>query len=306
MKNLAMSELMAGANFWDAPGHSMAGSNDYPTRREIFAWIKAHQDTFYTPRIPIAPVGVYFSPKTRDYFADDFIAGYRGVLILLMQEHKEFQVVTPRTLTQFRGPVLVLPDVRVINEEERSALQQYVHSGKRLIITGEDATQLGSAENIVHLNGRPGSDYFSALKQNFGSANPTKEKELLDRLEAPSPIHVLAGPAVATSIAQVAGKPYIFFANFAGLRAGANPVQTPQSGVQVSFAGDTDTRGVFLPFLGSETPVNGVKGNGEVRFTLPTIEKGAVFWLDQKTEASHARARDGQARHAALIARSEH
>ena len=31
MMNLAMSEVMAGANFWDAPGHSMAGSNDLPT-----------------------------------------------------------------------------------------------------------------------------------------------------------------------------------------------------------------------------------------------------------------------------------
>ena len=37
MKNLAVSIVMAGANFWDAPGHSMAGSNDPETRREIFA-----------------------------------------------------------------------------------------------------------------------------------------------------------------------------------------------------------------------------------------------------------------------------
>ena len=32
MKTLAMSQVMAGANFWDAPGHSMAGSNDPATR----------------------------------------------------------------------------------------------------------------------------------------------------------------------------------------------------------------------------------------------------------------------------------
>src|SRR5438270_10716248 len=36
MMNLAMSQVMAGANFWDAPGHSMAGSNDLPTRKKIF------------------------------------------------------------------------------------------------------------------------------------------------------------------------------------------------------------------------------------------------------------------------------
>ena len=66
MKNLAMSEIMAGANFWDAPGHSMAGSNDYATRREIFSWIKQHENTFYQPRTPISPIGVYFSPQTRN------------------------------------------------------------------------------------------------------------------------------------------------------------------------------------------------------------------------------------------------
>jgi len=36
MMNLAMSQVMAGANFWDAPGHSMAGSNDPATRKKIF------------------------------------------------------------------------------------------------------------------------------------------------------------------------------------------------------------------------------------------------------------------------------
>ena len=33
MMNLAMSQIMAGANFWDAPGHSMGGSNDLPPGR---------------------------------------------------------------------------------------------------------------------------------------------------------------------------------------------------------------------------------------------------------------------------------
>src|SRR5216683_4627461 len=111
MMNLAMSEIMAGANFWDAPGHSMAGSNDLSIRKKIFSWIQAHQKTFYLPRIPIHPVGIYFSPQTRNYYADEFIRSYRGILILLMQEHLEFQVVTPRTLAEFQGDTLVLPDV---------------------------------------------------------------------------------------------------------------------------------------------------------------------------------------------------
>jgi hypothetical protein len=66
MKNLAMSEIMAGANFWDAKGHVMSGSNDLPTRREIFKWIAEHEKTFYSPREAVDPIGVYFSPERRE------------------------------------------------------------------------------------------------------------------------------------------------------------------------------------------------------------------------------------------------
>jgi hypothetical protein len=93
-------------------------------------------------------------------------------------------------------------------------------------------------------------------------------------------IHVLASPSVATSIASVDGKPHIYFANFAGLRGGENPVQTPQSGVQVRLQGTNNGHGFFLPFLGQVSPVDGVVDHGEVTFTLPPIEKGAVFWWE--------------------------
>jgi len=100
--NLATSEVMAGAN----SGRSRtlhAGSNDLPTRRKIFSWIHAHEKTFYLPRRPIHPIGVYFSPATRNFYAEDFVRSYRGILILLMQKHVEFQIVTPRTITDFQG-----------------------------------------------------------------------------------------------------------------------------------------------------------------------------------------------------------
>jgi len=278
MKNLAMSQIMAGANFWDAPGHSMAGSNDYPTRREIFSWIKAHENTFYQPRTPISPVGVYFSPKTRDYFADEFIASYRGILILLMQKHLEFQIVTPRTLTKFEGKTLVLPDVRVLNNAEKTSLGKYVDGGGILIITGEDATELGDTKNVVRFGKDPGAEYFAALKNNFEAAAPEQEQAFLDALRNSSPVRVSASAAIVTSIARVEDEPHVFFANFAGLRGGLNPVQTSQSGVRVEVSGDKNIRGFFLPFLGKVSSVEGVASSGVVTFTLPAIEKGAVFW----------------------------
>jgi hypothetical protein len=280
MMNLAASEIMAGANFWDAPGHSMAGSNDPATRKKIFSWIKAHEDTFYKPRTAIAPIGVYFSPETRNYYANEFISSYRGILILLMQKHLEFQVVTPRTLSEFQGHTLILPDVRVMTESEKEWVRGYVNGGKTLVITGEDATQLGPVANVIRFGKCPGKDYYVALQKDFAGSTPNQEHEFLEGLKSETPVRVVASPMIATSIAQVDGKPHVFLANFAGLQGGVNPVQTPQTGVQVTVSGATNGHGFFLPFLGDVQPLNGTAGDGGISYKLPAIEKGAVFWYE--------------------------
>src|SRR5580693_3049371 len=280
MMNLAASQIMDGANFWDAPGHSMAGSSDRETRKRIFAWIKAHEDTFYKPRTAIAPIGVYFSPETRNYFADDFIASYRGILILLMQKHLEFQVVTPRTLAEFQGQTLILPDVRVMSDGEKASVRKYLESGKRLVITGEDATHVGGAAGVVRFGKCPGKDYYAALEKSVADTSPDLEHEFLESLKAEPTIRVAASQTVATSIARVDGKTHVFFANFAGLEGGVNPVQTRQTGVVVTVAGVGTGHGFFLPFLGEVQTVAGIAVEGGVVYKLPAIEKGAVFWCE--------------------------
>jgi hypothetical protein len=280
MMNLAVSEIMAGANFWDAPGHSMAGSNDPPTRKKLFSWIKAHEKTFYLPRTPITPIGVYFSPQTRNLFAKEFIASYRGILILLMQKHMEFQIVTPRTLSGFQGSTLILPDVRLMNDSEKSSLREYVSGNKALLITGEDATGVGNAANVIRFSNCPGKDYSATLQKDFDAATPDQEHEFFQSLKGDTAVHVLASSLLATSIAGVNGKPHVFFANFAGLHGGVNPIQTPQTGVQVAISGATKGRGFFLPFLGDVQPLEGTVNSAGVTYNLPTIQKGAVFWYE--------------------------
>jgi hypothetical protein len=280
MMNLAASEIMTGANFWDAPGHSMAGSNDHETRKRIFSWIKAHEDTFYKPRTAIDPIGVYFSPETRNYYADEFIPSYRGILILLMQKHLEFQVVTPRTLAEFRGHTLILPDVRVMSEDEKAWVRKYVDGGKRLVITGEDAAQVGAVAGVIRFGKCPGKDYYAALQKSVSESSPDLEHEFLESLKAATTVRVTASHMVATSIAQVDGKTQVFFANFAGLQGGVNPVQTPQTGVQVTVSGASTGRGFFLPFLGEVQPLSGIAGDSGISYKLPAIEKGAVFWYE--------------------------
>ena len=280
MLNLAMSEVMAGANFWDAPGHVMAGSNDPPTRKRIFSWIRDHEKTLYSPRMPIHPIGVYFSSATRNYYANEFIASYRGILILLIQRHFEFQVVTPRTLSDFQGSTLILPDVRVLSEAEKNWLRTYTEHGNQLVITGADATGLNDGRNILRFAKCPGKDYMLALKQDFEATDPDREHEFLQSLKTEASARVVASRWVATSIARVDGKPHVFFANFAGLLGGVNPLQTPQSEVQVSIPGASNGHGFFLPFLGDVQTLPGTTDNAGMTYKLPTIEKGAVFWYE--------------------------
>jgi hypothetical protein len=276
MMNLAMSEIMAGANFWDAPGHSMAGSNDPATRKKIFTWIHQHENTFFRPRTPIDPVGVYFSPETRNFYVDAFISSYRGILILLMQKHLEFQVVTPRTLAEFKGHTLVLPDVRLLSAEEKDRLSQYLSADNRLVITGADVPQL-SGSNVIRFPQAPGKIYNQALEKDFDQTRPDQAGEFLKALPEPS-IKIAAGPQVATSISSVDGAVHVFLANFTGLRGGVNPVQTPQEGIQITLAGVANASGHFLPFLGDEQELHGTEANGKITFVLPPVTKGAVFW----------------------------
>jgi hypothetical protein len=197
-----------------------------------------------------------------------------------MQRHLEFQVVTPRTLADFRGRTLVLPDVRMLGENERSALQDFV-ARSRIVITGADATGLASAKNVVRLADSPGRIYEAALEKDFEHASPDSQSAFFESLQGADTVRIKAGPQVATSIARTdGGHVHCFFANFAGLQGGVNPVQTPQTGVEVSVVSKSEEKGFFLPFLGEAQPVQGVRHGDAITFTLPAITKGAVFWYE--------------------------
>jgi hypothetical protein len=277
MQNLFMSELMAGANVWDAATHVMSGSNHLATRTQVFGWIAAHEKTFYRPRTAIDPVGVYFSPATRNYFTKEFLRSYQGTLLLLMQSHREYQVVTPRTLGSFRGKNLILPDVRILSREETAALRRYAGSIGRIVATGVVSEELLGQTNLIHVADSPGARYMALAGSHFDDCSPNSEKPFLDSLGG-GEIRVKASPMVAAQIASVDGGVHVFFANFQGLRARENAVQTPESRAEVNIPGKA--KGRFLPFLGEETTIVGRFENGSTHFDLPEIAKGAVVWFE--------------------------
>ncbi|MFB3923354.1 MAG: hypothetical protein ACE145_16650 [Terriglobia bacterium] len=318
MKNLAMPELMAGTNVWDARGHVMSGSNDIDTRKLIFNWIADHQQTFFSPRKPVRPVGVYFSPKTRDYFPEEFIESFRGMMYLLLQSHLEVQIVTPRDRKDFHGDQLILPDVRCLSESELDWLQALVRDEKALMVTGETGMYdekrqprstnplhafLGitdpareqtsfSPTRFIYAPRCPGRAYYAevtkqfndfAIKGDYREANFEKLRQRLSaqvlRLSGTKPtVRVDASPFLATQIAEVNGRMHVFMANFRGLKRNEVADQTPERNVRVVFPAARNSKLQVLPFLGQAEQLNGRWSQGRMTFTIPEVAKGMVVW----------------------------
>ena len=279
MKNLAMSQVMVGANFWDAPGHVMSGSNDPPTRREIFAWIKRNEKTLYLPRVPMHPVGVYFSPKSRDYDSDGFLPSYRGILIMLLQSHRELQVVTPRTLAAFQGEALILPNVRFLSDAEKASLKNYVAGGGKLILTGKNATGLPPSPGVKEVAEDPGARYLGNLEKDFASGLATLPVDFLNEIHTTSAIQIDAPATIAINMALVDGTLHAFLANFGGLVPSKVAVPASASGVRISVPAKLGSSLAFLPFLGEMQVVKGVQKGQLAEFVLPAVERGAVVWV---------------------------
>ena len=318
MKNLAMAELMAGANVWDARGHVMSGSNDLETRKLIFNWIAAHEKTFYLPRHPVRPVGIYFSPKTRDYFPKEFIESFRGMMIVLLQSHLEFQIVTPRSMQDFHGEVLILPDVRCLNETELDWLRGLVRNGKALLVTGEagkyderlqprnenplhkllaiidptrEQTSTGPAR-FIYAPRCPARAYYAelhghfndyALQGNYRVASFEKlreqiSSEILGLSNSEPAVKIDASPFLSTQIAEVDGKIHVFIANFKGLKSNEVAQQVPERNVRIVFLARRKSKLHVLRFLGEIQELNGEWSHGKMSFTIPEIAKGMVVW----------------------------
>lgn len=281
MQNLAMSQVAAGANFWDAPGHVMAGSNDRAMRQRIFTWIAENETELYNPREPIRPIGVYFSPRTRDYFESQFLPEFEGWAVLLMQNHREWEVVTPRTLAGFKGKTLILPDVRVLDDGERASLKQLLAGGVKVIVTGQDAVEVADSSQIVHLAERAGAAYLQSLDPNLERADQQQAAKMLAAIPGDATIQISASPLLVANLAQVNSLPHIFMVNFRGLRGHQNAVPTPESDMTVSIPAVTGTHMYYLPFLGTKTEVRGERSGSKLVFYVPTVERGGVLWLDR-------------------------
>jgi hypothetical protein len=99
-----------------------------------------------------------------------------------MQSHREYQIVTPRTLASFRGKNLILPDVRILSSEETAALRKYAGSVGKIVATGALSEGLQGETNLVHVADSPGARYIALAESHFDDCSPNSEKLFLDSL----------------------------------------------------------------------------------------------------------------------------
>ena len=281
MQTLASSELMAGVNVWDASGHVMSGSNDIAERRILYAWIAAHEDIFGKTREPFGEIGVYFSDATRNRYPDQFVNSYRAALLVLLQTHRQFQIVTPRTLEAFSGKTLVLPNVRVLDPREVAAIHSFAGKGGHVVITGESNSGLGDLVNATRLPDDPALKYLKSAEHDFASARPEEQTAFLNAVGtgADDAIQVKAGSDVVAHAMKIDGKTYLFFANFSGIKPGVNLTPTTQENITVTLPNSAGTSMHVLPFLGVETVVKGTRTGERVSFVVPPMERGTIVWF---------------------------
>ena len=160
-------------------------------------------------------------------------------------------------------------------------MKKYTAGGGKLVTTGSAPENLGNdAANVERVQESVGELYDLALTENFAETRPERQDAFLNRLDSGSEITIDASPMMATSISTVEGKPHIFFANFAGLKPHEVAIPSAQKGVTVRVAHPVK-KGWFLPFMGNPVEVQGKSTDKGTIFTLPEINRGAVFWFEQ-------------------------
>ena len=237
--NLAMSQVMARRELLGRSGTFDGGVNDLPTRKKIF-----YVDSGTREDVLSAAVGrsirleSIFLPETRNYLSRwTFIESYRGILILLMQKHLEFQIVTPRTLAELPWADAGAAGCARAERQREEVAEGICGAGGRVVITGTDATgapEIGECRAIfrvirVRRTARHWRKISSMHRRN-------RSKDFLESCAGRRCGADQGWNQVATSIARTSdGHVNVFFANFAGLRGAKIRCRRRKTGVEVTL-----------------------------------------------------------------------
>ncbi len=309
MKNLFVSQVMSGTNAWDAARHVMSGSNDYDTRTQVYKWIGENEKLIYSKREAIAPVGVYFSPNTRDYFSQEWERSYFGTLELLMERGIEFEIVTPATLSKCKSDLLIFPDVKSLTTAEVQQVEAILKQGKKHLVftanTGEydsvrnhvKANAIKSLlesfkENTTYIEEDPGTVFHKFMDTFYDEAMYSDRQlqdvpvnaltDILGKYYKPS-VEIHGATGCVNQVASVNGNPTVYIANFTGLKSKENAIPIVRRDVSITFRNVADKNATvnFIPFLGKSMKLKGVRTGDDLTVKLPGFLRGGIVVLEK-------------------------
>ena len=306
MRLLFASQLFAGVNSWDAATHVMSGSNNLTERRKIFKWIAAHQNHFYGPLRQKAPLGIYFSAKTRNYFAKTFIPSFYGFALMALHAHQPFEIVNQKSLARFNGALLVLPNVKILTDKEIADLKSLQQKGVFLFFTQDSSSteipsNWRSAVRVLNQSklkvqktcwGRQyyeqASAKFNKIVQSVNSGDTLQAlaRNYLNQLSRfakwPSTISLEAPVSLAMRTYYQDGKLHIALLNFNGIKGGQHVVPQPLRHVTLKIDKSVvkSNKIHFLNFAGQVKTLTGKNDSTHFRWEIPQIVNGAFLWVD--------------------------
>ncbi|UCC68397.1 MAG: hypothetical protein JSV79_00205 [Armatimonadota bacterium] len=143
----AATQISHSCCFYENKPPGMSGSADYGARRQIFSYIRSHEELYYHPDLrPARKLGLYFSQQTIDQAdlpaqEDVFASEFFGVAMMLLESNLPFQVFTEDSLDSLEGiELLILPGASCIGATQISQLRGFLQAGSKILALGDNAT----------------------------------------------------------------------------------------------------------------------------------------------------------------------
>lgn len=269
MKTMFASHVTTGANTWDARGHVMSGSNDMAVRTEVFGWIAKHEHTFYDARTPISPVGVYFSPATRNYWPDKYVPKFRAAMELMLLSHREFQILTPRTVSSFHGSLVIVPGKSLLEPDEQKKLETL--KSQKLDLDSELARFDSWLERTFTANTETGIHAPEMQKEIAGFSR---------RIPADARLTIHTSPFVLSQVARVNGRTHVFLMNLKGIQEKRKLLPDAEAATSIELAVPRKTRAFVLPFLGDVSDASTSYSSGKLQVRVPPFQRSVVVWFE--------------------------
>ena len=220
-------------------------------------------------------------PRATTY-PKEFLEAYRGTLLILLQNHRQFQIVTDRTLHDFHGSSLVLPGVRIVSDDESKMIGHYAAARGHVVLSGATDSKLSEVANAVRLPDNLAEKYLAQEEKDYNSTDLPDASELLkviDTANGSNSVRVSGSKNLVVHAAKIDNTPYLFVANFEGIKAGERLTPTSQEKVRIDVPASYGASMHLLPFLGTETTLRGQPTSTGITFVVPTVERGLIAWF---------------------------